>query len=132
KSEKQKICYYSGDIIIPVRQKGMKYLIEMFEPKASDSFFRWNFFDAILDNREYFSTYGFEENAIRYLEEHPGFKKKFLEKRQSDPVFANNHRAQLAYIYDNTEWSEETYKRYPVSRIYKVFSNSELNILTGE
>ena len=132
KSEKQKIRYYSGDIIIPVRQKGMKYLIEMFEPKASDSFFRWNFFDNILDNREYFSPYGFEENAIKYLEEHPEFKEKFLEKQKSDPEFANNHRAQLAYIYDNTEWSEETFKRYPVSRIYKMFSNSELNMLTGE
>ena len=104
----------------------------MLEPKAGDSFFRWNFFDNILDNREYFSPYGFEENVIKYLDEHPGLKKKFMDKQKSDPGFAQSHRAQLAYIYENTEWSEETYKRYPVSRVYKAFSVSELNKLIGK
>ncbi|MBT6006044.1 MAG: hypothetical protein HOG79_10020, partial [Prolixibacteraceae bacterium] len=131
-SEVQQINYYSGDLIIPVRQKKIKYLIEMLEPKAGDSFFRWNFFDNILDNREYFSPYGFEENVIKYLDEHPGLKKKFMDKQKSDPGFAQSHRAQLAYIYENTEWSEETYKRYPVSRVYKAFSVSELNKLIGK
>ncbi|MDX1284551.1 MAG: M14 family zinc carboxypeptidase, partial [Draconibacterium sp.] len=93
-TEVQKIKYYAGDLIIPVRQKKIKYLIEMLEPKARDSFFKWNFFDNILDTREYFSSYGFEENAIKYLEEHPEFKKEFEAKRKSDPEFAKNHRAQ--------------------------------------
>jgi hypothetical protein len=118
-SETQKIRYYSGDLIIPVRQKAIKYLIEMLEPKAGDSFFRWNFFDAILDNREYFSNYGFEENAIKYLDKNPEFKKEFMEKQETDSAFANNHRAQLAYVYYNTEWNEETFKRYPIGKIYK-------------
>ncbi len=118
RSEIQKIKYYAGDLLVPVRQKRIKYLVEMLEPKAKDSFFRWNFFDSILDNREYFSTYGFEENAIKYLEQHPGFAKEFRAKQKSDPEFAKDHRAQLAYIYSNTEWTEKTYKRYPVGRIF--------------
>ncbi|MCF6358581.1 MAG: hypothetical protein L3J54_12325 [Draconibacterium sp.] len=118
RSETQKINYYAGDLIIPVRQKRIKYLIEMLEPKAKDSFFRWNFFDNILDSREYFSSYGFEENALKYLEEHPEFKKEFQEKQKLDPEFAKNHRAQLAYIYYNTEWAEKTYKRYPVGKLF--------------
>ncbi len=117
-SEVQKIAYYTGDIIIPVRQKRIKYILEMLEPKAMDSFFRWNFFDSTLDQREYFSSYGFEENALKYLNEHPEFKKKVEDKRASDPEFAQNHRAQLAYIYNNTEWAEKTFKRYPVAKIY--------------
>ena len=117
-SEVQKIAYYAGDIMIPVRQKKIKYILEMLEPKAMDSFFRWNFFDSTLDQREYFSSYGFEENALKYLEEHPEFRKKFEAKRTSDPEFAQNHRAQLAYIYNNTEWAEKTFKRYPVAKIY--------------
>lgn len=119
KSEVQKIKYYSGDLVIPVRQKKIKYLIEMLEPKARDSFFKWNFFDNILDTREYFSSYGFEENAIKYLNEHPEFRKEFEKKRETDAEFAKNHRAQLNYIYNNTEWSEETFKRYPVTKIFK-------------
>ncbi len=118
RSEVQKIKYYAGDLIIPVRQRGMKYLMEMLEPKARDSFFKWNFFDNILDSREYFSSYGFEENAIKYLNEHPGFKKEFKAKQKSDPEFAKNHRAQLSYIYYNSEWAEKSFERYPVGKIF--------------
>lgn len=116
--EVQKMQYYAGDLLIPVRQKKMKYLLEMLEPKAMDSFFRWNFFDSILDQREYFSSYGFEKNALKYLEEHPEFKKEWEEKRASDPNFAKNHRAQLAYIYNNTEWAEKSFKRYPIGKVF--------------
>ncbi|WP_340111408.1 M14 family zinc carboxypeptidase [Maribellus mangrovi] len=116
--EIQNIQYYAGDLLVPVRQQKMKYLLEMLEPKAMDSFFRWNFFDSVLDQREYFSPYGFEENALKYLNDHPVFKKEFEAKRADDPEFAKNHRAQLTYIYNNTEWAEKTFKRYPVARIY--------------
>ena len=118
RSEKQSIQYYSGDLVIPVRQEKIEYLLEMFEPKASDSFFRWNFFDNILDQREYFSSYGFEENALKYLNEHPAFKAQFIEKQKNDPDFAKDHRTQLAWIYDNSEWFEKTWKRYPVGKIF--------------
>jgi len=118
KSEVQKVNYYAGDLVIPVRQKKINYLIETLEPKARDSFFRWNFFDNILDRREYFSSYGFEENALKYLAEHPEFKKEFEAKQKSDPEFTKDHRAQLAYIYYNTEWSEKSFERYPIGRLY--------------
>ncbi|HCE58459.1 MAG TPA: hypothetical protein DER09_11675 [Prolixibacteraceae bacterium] len=118
-SEKQQVQFYAGDLVIPVRQEKIKYLLEMFEPKATDSFFRWNFFDNVLDQREYFSSYGFEANALKYLNEHPEFKAKFDEKRKTDTEFAKNHRAQLAYLYNNTEWLEKTWKRYPVGKIFK-------------
>ncbi|MGC9354099.1 MAG: M14 family zinc carboxypeptidase, partial [Mariniphaga sp.] len=119
RSEIQKMQYYRGDLVIPVRQEKIKYLLEMFEPKAVDSFFRWNFFDNILDQREYFSSYGFEENALKYLEEHPEFEARFLEARQKDSVLATNHRAQLAWIYNNSEWLEKSWKRYPVGKIFE-------------
>lgn len=117
-SEFQSIQFYAGDLLIPVRQENIKYILEVLEPKAEDSFFRWNFFDNILDQREYFSSYGFEENALKYLNDHPDFKAKFIEKQKTDPEFAKNHRAQLAFIYNNSEWLEKTWKRYPVGKIY--------------
>ncbi|MFW6259898.1 MAG: M14 family zinc carboxypeptidase, partial [Tangfeifania sp.] len=127
RSEVQQIQYFAGDYLIPVRQDKIKYIVEMLEPKASDSFFRWNFFDSILDNREYFSSFGFEENALKYLEEHPEFKKEFQEKQRNDTEFAKNHRAQLAYIYNNTEWFEATARRYPVGRIFEPISEKNLS-----
>ncbi len=118
RSEVQSIQYYKDDLLIPVRQEGILYLLEMLEPKAEDSFFRWNFFDNILDQREYFSPYGFEENALKYLNDHPDFRKEFEAKRVEDPEFAKNHRAQMAWIYNNSEWAEKTLKRYPVGKIF--------------
>ncbi len=117
-SEKLAIQYYKGDLIIPIRQEKIKYILEVLEPKAEDSFFRWNFFDNILDQREYFSSYGFEENTLKYLNDHPDFKAKFMEKQKTDPEFAKNHRTQLAWIYNNSEWFEKTWKRYPVGKIF--------------
>ena len=118
-SEKQQVQFYADDLLIPVRQEKIKYLLEMFEPKASDSFFRWNFFDNVLDQREYFSSYGFEENAMKYLDEHPEFKVEFHEVRVQDSTLIGNHRAQLAWIYNNSEWLEKTWKRYPVGKIFQ-------------
>jgi len=118
RSETQKIQYYAGDWLVPVRQAKMKYIIEMLEPRARDSFFRWNFFDSVLDQREYFSSFGFEENALRTLQEFPGLKKELESRRKTDPEFAKNHRAQLQFIYDNSPWLEKTWKRYPVGRIF--------------
>ncbi len=37
-----------GDYLIEVQQPAKRYLLEVLEPSAPDSFFNWNFFDAIL------------------------------------------------------------------------------------
>ncbi len=111
------IRFYQGDYVIEMNQPANKYIVEMLEPEAEDSFFRWNFFDPCLESREYFSSYGFEENAMKYLDTHPDFKKQFEEAVKNDPALANNHRAQMAYIYDNTEWADNRMNRYPVARI---------------
>lgn len=117
RSEIQKIQYYKGDMIIPVNQQGNNYILNVLEPLAPDSFFRWNFFDSCLDQREYFSSYVFEEKAIKLLEEIPGLKERFEAKRKADKKFRNNHRAQLDFIYKNSPYYEKSHKRYPVGRI---------------
>ena len=131
-AETQRIKYYAGDLLIPVKQEKIAYIIEMLEPRAADSFFRWNFFDGILDTREYFSSYGFEENALKYLEDHPEFKQEFLNKRMNDEAFANDHRAQLAWIYNNSEWAEESHRRYPAGRIFSRINNLHLMVYSGK
>jgi len=117
------VQFYEGDYIIPMDQKTNKYIVEMLEPEALDSFFRWNFFDPCLERREYYSSYGFEENALKYLDEHPEFKKEFEEAVKNDPELAKNHRAQLGFIYNNTEWADNRVGRYPVVRV-----NEELEL----
>ncbi len=111
------VDFYAGDYVIPVNQEANKYIVEMLEPEATDSFFRWNFFDPVLERREYYSSYGFEENALKYLEQHPEFKKQWEEAVKNDPELAGNHRAQLGYIYENSEWADNRVNRYPVARV---------------
>lgn len=115
----EQVPFYAGDYLIPVDQPANQYIVEMLEPEGQDSFFRWNFFDPMLEQREYFSSYGFEENALKYLETHPEFKEQFEEAVKSDPELAKNHRAQLGYIYDHTEWADNRVGRYPVCRIVR-------------
>lgn len=109
--------FLAGDFVIPMNQPANKYIVEMLEPEAEDSFFRWNFFDPCLESREYYSSYGFEENAMKYLDTHPDFKKQFEAAVKNDSALAASHRAQMGYIYDNTEWADNRINRYPVARI---------------
>jgi len=114
---------YAGDFLIPVVQRGAAYLVHTLEPQAYDSFFSWNFFDAVLMRQEYFSPYLFEKTALEILENKPELKKEFDSKKRGEPSFSASAYAQLRWIYEHSPWSEATYRRYPVYRLY-----GELNL----
>jgi hypothetical protein len=109
--------FYKGDILIPMNQVGNRYIIETLEPQANDSFFRWNFFDSILDQREYFSPYVFEETAEKMLLNDEELKKEFEELKSNDEDFAKNARAQLYWLYKRSPNFEADYRLYPVMRV---------------
>lgn len=109
--------FYAGDWWIDMNQTANRYLIETLEPQAHDSFFRWNFFDGILSQKEYFSAYIFEEEAQRLLEANPTWKEELERKKAADSSFANNGRAQLDWIYKQSIYYEDTHLLYPVGRV---------------
>jgi hypothetical protein len=111
--------FRKGDLLVPTDQPGMRYLLETLEPEAKDSFFNWNFFDAILENKEYFSPYAFEELAEKILQDNPALKKELEEKRAKDEEFNANGYAQLDFIYKHSKYLESAYMEYPVYRITK-------------
>jgi len=119
KKETKKVSFKKGDWYVPVNQWTNRYIIETLEPKAVDSFFKWNFFDTILQSKEHFSAYVFEDFAVELLEKSPELKAKLEEKRKSDPEFAKNGSAQLNFIYDHSPYREKEYLRYPVFRKMK-------------
>lgn len=47
----------------------------------------------------------------------PLLKEEFEEKRRMEEKFANDHYAQLNFIYERSPYSEPTYGRYPVARL---------------
>lgn len=115
--EVQHKAFKKGDFLISLRQSGVKYLLETLEPEAVDSFFNWNFFDAILGQKEYFSDYVFEDTAAELLKKDPALRKKLTLKKAEDPSFAEDGRAQLDWVYKNSPYYEKSHLRYPIYRI---------------
>ena len=118
-SKTEKVAFAKGDYVIPTQQKGIKYLLETLEPEAIDSFFNWNFFDTMLQQKEGFSDYVFEDSATQILKENQKLKAEFDLKKQSDVNFINNPEAQLDWIYKHSAYYEKAHLQYPVYRILK-------------
>ncbi len=115
---KQKVQFYAGDYFIKTKgQESRRYLAQVLTPEAEDSFFNWGFFDSSLGQKEYFSSYVYDETARMILERNPSLRRAFEAKRQADFDFSQNARAQLEYIYVNSENYEITHKRLPVFEV---------------
>ena len=116
-ASKQKIHFRKGDWYIPMDQGANRFLMETLEPQAEDSYFAWNFFDAVLGQKEYFSDYAFDEIAEDYLQKHPELQSKLEEKRKTDSSFAKSWQQQLNFVYEHSSYFETDYLRYPVFRV---------------
>ena len=110
------IAVMQGDYIVKTNQEANEYIVQMLEPHAPDSFFAWNFFNSILQRKEYFSPYIFEEFAEEWLKKNPELKKEFEHKLATDKTFAASTYAQLSFVYQNSPYSEKSFMRYPVFR----------------
>jgi len=109
--------FEKGDYYIPLKQYGIRYLLETLEPEAIDSYFNWNFFDIILQQKEVFSPYVFEDLAIEILNDNPQLRSEFEQKKKENVEFSNNSYAQLNYIYMHSKYYEKSHLQYPVYRV---------------
>ncbi len=117
KSINQNIKFLKGDFIIYTNQVADRFLVETLEPEAEDSYFRWNFFDAILQQKEGYSDYRWEDVAAKFLEDHPDLRVKLEQRKIDDAKFAGSAAAQLDFVYKNSPYYETAHLRYPVYRI---------------
>ena len=117
RTEPQRVRFYKGDWLISTDQPTNRFIVETLEPQGIDSFFAWNFFDSVLDQKEYFSDYIFEDTAADLLRNDPVLRQKLTDKRAGDKAFADNADAQLDFIYRQTPYYEKTHNRYPVYRL---------------
>jgi len=109
--------FYKGDFIVPMGQVSDYYTVSVLDPRAVDSFFAWNFFDPILMQKEWYSSYVFEDEAVIILNADPELQKAFNEKKKSDPSFMEDANAQLYYIYTHSKHYEKAHMLYPVFRV---------------
>ena len=116
-TDTQYISCHAGDYVINCDQASNRYIIETLEPHAPDAFFAWNFFDAILQQKEWFSDYLFDSVAAGLLKGDPVLRAGFDEKKRTDSAFAANPWSMYSYIFRHSPWLEPTYLRYPVLRL---------------
>ncbi|NRB58428.1 MAG: M14 family metallopeptidase [Winogradskyella sp.] len=116
-SSQVKLKFKSGDFMVNTDQEGMRYLLETLEPQAPDSFFNWNFFDTILQQKEGFSPYVWEDKAKLWLKANPKLQIEYNIKVSYDEEFANSWYAQLDWIHKNSPSYEKAHLQYPVFRI---------------
>jgi len=115
--KKERLTLLQGDYIVPMNQPARRYLIETMEPDAPDAFFAWGFFDAILQQKEGYSDYVFEDLAAELLKDDPALKIALEQQRNADSAFAKDASAQLDFIYRHSPYYEPVHLRYPVFRI---------------
>ncbi|WP_286761416.1 M14 family metallopeptidase [Salegentibacter sp. UBA1130] len=111
------VRFRKGDFVVKTFQEGARYLIETLEPEAPDSFFNWNFFDTVLQQKEGFSPYVFEDIAKKMLDKNPDLKERFEEKKRNDAEFSNNSYYQLDWLHKQSKHYETAHLRYPIFRM---------------
>ncbi len=110
--------FLKGDYLIPTENIHRRFLANTLEPAAADSYLRWNFFDEIFQQKEYFSPYVFEETAQQLLDENPELKIKFENWKKDNPQEAEKMYPPLEFIYKNSDYYEPEHLRYPVAKIW--------------
>lgn len=116
-TSKIKMNFRKGDYLFKTQQKGVKFLVETLEPEAIDSYFNWNFFDTMLQQKEGYSDYVFEDLANDYLNKNPDLRAKLEQKKREDKAFAENPEVQLDWVHKNSVYYEKAHLQYPIYRI---------------
>ncbi len=116
-SSKQTMQFRQGDYIVYTGQAADRYIVETLEPQSDDSFFSWNFFDAVLQQKEGYSDYRWEDVAAKFIETHPEVKQLLDEKKQKDSNFAASAKEQLRFVYTHSPYYEPAHMRYPVYKV---------------
>ena len=114
KSSATLLPFRKGDFIIYTNQEAKKFLHAVLSPQGEDSYFTWNFFDAILQQKEGYSNYRWEDIAAEILIQKPAIKIALEAKKNTDKIFAADANAQLEFVYKNSQWYEPNHNRYPV------------------
>jgi murein tripeptide amidase MpaA len=108
----------AGSYIVPLNQRLSKVAINWLEPEAPDSALRWGFFDTIFEQKEYGEGYVLEKLAREMLANDPAIKAEFEHRVMSDPKFAGNPDARLAFFYEHSPWYKANrVGEYPVLRL---------------
>ncbi len=119
KTSLQSVELQAGDWWVPLDQDKARYAVETLEPQAHDSFFRWGFFNSVLEKKENFSDYVFEDMALQLLKDEPELRARFEQWKLDNPALQSDQKQVLGFIFENcARYAEPQWRRYPVLSVF--------------
>ncbi|GAB4287567.1 MAG: M14 family metallopeptidase [Ignavibacteriaceae bacterium] len=112
----EKVKLGEGTIIIPVKQRTFRIILNLFEPESPDSLAAWGFFNAFFERKEYAEVYIMEPVAEKMLNEEEKIRNEFLNKLEEED-FRNNPAERLDFFYRNSPFFDQRENVYPIFRI---------------
>ncbi|HEY0050634.1 MAG TPA: M14 family metallopeptidase [Pyrinomonadaceae bacterium] len=106
----------ANSVVAALNQETGNVLVHLFEPQSGDSFAAWGFFNAIFEQKEYFSDYIMEPIAREMLSKDENLRREF-EERLKDENFRKNANARLRFFYERSPYFDNRIGLYPVGRI---------------
>jgi hypothetical protein len=105
-----------GDLWVPLDQRSGLVAVNLLETQAPDALARWNFFDTVLEKKEYGETYVVAPLAERMMRDDPALAKRFRDRLASDPEFARDPFARIEFFYRQSPWADPEQDLVPVAR----------------
>jgi hypothetical protein len=116
---KERIVIPPGSYWVPLKQRRGRLILSMLEPQAPDSLARWGLMNSVFEGRGGVGEYLSEPIARRMMADSPELRKQFEEKLASDPKFAADRQARLAWWYQQSKYQPEDSGRYPIVRVWE-------------
>jgi len=120
------LTYEAGAMIVPVKQRALKVLVYLLEPKADNSLVSWGFFNSTMERKEYAETYVMEKMALEMIEKNPDLLTEFNAWKEQNPEQAQNQWLQTMWFFKRTPYWDQKINIYPIGRI---IDNKSLYIL---
>lgn len=117
-TEKREKEFQVGDYVVEMNQAQNKYILEVLEPEARDSFTRWGFFNIVFQQKEYFSPYLFVDKIPELFKMKPELEREFEQFLKDNPQAEKNMFMRLYYLYERSPWYEKhVHMLYPIARV---------------
>jgi hypothetical protein len=128
---KEKITIAQGAYWVSAKQRRARLILATLEPEAPDSLARYGFMYAAITSagrggapaNPYINgvpaEYLTEPIARKTMADNPDLAKEFLDKVASDPVFAADGQARLAWWYQHSKYDPPGNGRYPIVRVWE-------------
>lgn len=106
----------AGSVRVPADQPLGLLAATLLEAESPDSLLQWGFFPEILQRTEYMEGYVIAPLADAMLARDLALKAEFDGKLASDPKFAADPAARLAWFYARSPYYDARYLLYPIGR----------------